>query len=216
MPAAIAQDNRTYPQGFLDFLTRVADNGYRIAGHELTTEGLARFNAALHAVSPASPPLTLDQITVAAQRALARYPDGGQPVFVTSRLASLQRLRDMQVDPGWSADAVLGDCLLALDAYRDAPDALLPTSLPVVGQLDDAVLIDVVLQKVRDQLAEYEDFCRFRQIAADCVRVPVLDTGLTRQQWLEALAQARESRVAPAGARRRYVADPRASLFHIT
>ena len=64
---------------------------------------------------------------------------------------------------------------------------------------------------------DYEDFCRFRRVAAEFAGLSEADTGLTREHWLEAMLQAHSSlaRVDRA-AEDRYVPDPRASLFHIT
>lgn len=209
--------NITYPKGFLDFLTLTPTRGHAIGDYVLKGEGLDCFNAALAALSPESPTLTLDQFATAAQRALDRYPDGRQPAFVGSRLASLERLQALVADPGWDAPDDLPRRLDAVNAYSAHPDRLVPSRLPVVGQLDVAVLVDVLLQIVRDDLAEYEDFCRFRQVAADYARLSVEETGLTRTQWLEALQQASEAPARRYGrARVRYAPDPRASLFHIT
>ncbi len=216
MHAVPPSGSLTYPQGFLEFLTASPRHGYRIGDHELGAAGLERFNAALRSINPESPSLTLDQIAAAAQRALDRYPDGGQPAFVSSRLASLARLQAMVDDIGWDASDELRSGLRVLAEYIADPGGLIPDTLPVVGRLDQAVLIDIILQGVTDELADFEDFCRFRRIAADCTGIAVAETGLNRQQWLEALAHAHgggdHGRRRP---RRRYVADPRASLFHV-
>lgn len=210
------RNSLTYPQGFLDFLTLTPKRGHRIGDYEMQAAGLERFNAALRALSPESPSLTLDQVATAAQRALDRYPDGGQPAFVTSRMTSLSRLELLVVDDGWDADDELRGHLRTVQAYLADKDDLIPDVLPVVGRLDDAVLIDVALQLVREELAEYEDFCRFRQVAADFASLRVEDTGLTRKQWLEALLQSRGGNKGQRFGRTRYAPDPRATLFHVT
>jgi hypothetical protein len=208
-------DSRTYPRGFLDFLTLTPKRGHRIGDYEMQPAGLDRFNAALRALSPESPSLTLDQVATAAQRALDRYPDGGQPAFVGSRLAALARLEALADDPGWGADDELRGHVRTIHAYLSDPQPLIPSDLPVVGRLDDAVLVDVALQLLREELAEYEDFCRFRQVAADFADIPVVETGLGRREWLEAL-QAHRAPPRRQGVRgRRFVPDPRATLFHI-
>ena len=66
--------NITYPKGFLDFLTLTPTRGHAIGDYVLKGEGLDCFNAALAALSPESPTLTLDQFATAAQRALDRGP----------------------------------------------------------------------------------------------------------------------------------------------
>lgn len=205
----------TYPRGFLDFLTQTPERGHRVGDFDMLPAGMERLNAALRALSPESPALTLDQFAAAAQRALDRYPDGSQPAFVTSRLDALRRVAALMDDPGWDAGADLLDCFRTVHDYMEDPAGLLPDDLPVVGRLDDAVLIDVALQLHREELADYEDFCRFRRVAADYASVPVAETGITRDHWMQALGQSR-GRPAERAARRRYAPDPRTTLFHVS
>ncbi len=216
MNAAPLRSSMTYPHGFLDFLTLTPKRGHRIGDYEMQPAGLERFNGALRALSPESPSLTLDQMATAAQRALDRYPDGSTPAFVTSRMASLTRLESLATDAAWGADDDLCGYLRTVHEYIADTDDLIPDELPVVGRLDDAVLVDVTLQLVREDLAEYEDFCRFRQVAADFANVSVEATGLTRAQWIEALMQSRGRKPQRYGHTRSRVApDPRVSLFHV-
>lgn len=211
----------TYPKGFLDFLTLTPTRGHRVGDHELSPVGLERLNAALRALSPESPALTLDQMATAAQRALDRHPDGASSAFVTSRMGALTRLRAMAEDAGWGDEPALSEPSLAerltvIDHYLIDPDVLLPPELPVVGRLDAAVLVDVLLQLVRDDFGEYEEFCRFRQVAADYAGLTLEQSGITRAQWLEALQQARDGGTRRYGrVRAAYAPDPRLSLFHV-
>lgn len=215
MPPA-APGSLTYPHGFLDFLTAPARHGHRVGDYELQPSGLLRFNTALAAISPESPCLSLDQVATAAQRALDRYPDGGTPVFVSSRMASLARLEALAADAGWNASDALRAELAVLQDYLAASDDLIPDHLPVVGRVDDAVLVDVALQRTREELADFEDFCRFRRVAAECSGLEADALGLSREQWLEALEQSHRGRGrGPRRGRARYAPDPRASLFHV-
>ncbi|CAN5672284.1 hypothetical protein BH23PSE2_BH23PSE2_08760 [soil metagenome] len=209
-------DSVTFPNGFLDFLT---DDGrrHRLGDHDIDPIRLQHFNDVLHSISPDSPGLTQDQIVTAGRRLLARHGSGEQSSFITSRLAVLARLEEVVKDQDWEAEPEVAETLAILQRYRKDPNTLLPASVPVVGELDDAVLIDVALQRLRDELTDYEDFCRFRQVAAAFARVPLAETGLTRAHWLEAMAQAgaglgRRDRKA----RPRFAPDPRTTLFHIT
>lgn len=216
MNTTAPRNSITFPHGFLDFLTLTPQRSHTVGGFELEAQGLACFNAALHQLSPHAPALSLEQMTSAAQRALERYPSDAQPAFVQSRLATLARLEALAADPAWQPDQELHRQLQVLHDYREIGHGLLPNELPVIGLLDDAVLIDVSLQLLRDELRDYEDFCRFRQVAADFAAVPLDETGLSREHWLEAMLQAHVSvaRLDGGGAHH-YVPDPRASLFHI-
>jgi hypothetical protein len=214
----IKQDGSiTFPHGFFDFLQVSQGRRHKLGDYELEPERLERFNQALRMLSPEAPSMTMDQIATAGARSLARHPDGGTPSFVQSRMESLARLELMAADEGWGVEPqTRGRIDILLDYRRDRGD-LIPDEVPVIGLLDDALLVDVALQLLRGELADYEDFCRFRKVAAEFSGMQVEETGLTRHHWLEAMwqAQASASRVA-LQATERYVPDTRASLFHIT
>jgi uncharacterized membrane protein YkvA (DUF1232 family) len=217
MNVASIHDSITFPHGFLDFLRISQERHHRIGDYELEPARLERFNQALRELSPEAPKMTFDQIATAAERALARHRDGSTPPFVESRMAALARLEVMVADIGWDAVAEARRQVGVLQAYRRDGNDLIPDDEPVIGLLDDAVLIDVALQMIRGELADYEDFCRFRRVAAEFAGMSEADTGLTRAHWLEAMLQAHSSLArTDAGPRQRYVPDPRASLFHIT
>lgn len=217
MNIASHHDSITFPHGFLDFLRISQARRTSIGGRELQAAGLERFNLALRELSPDAPRMTLDQMATACERALARHADGGTPPFVASRMAALERLEGMAADQAWAACDEVRRQIAVVQGYRNDGDDLIPDDEPVIGLLDDAVLIDVALQLLRGELADYEDFCRFRRVAAEFAGLTEADTGLTRAHWLEAMLQAHNSldRV-HAKPRERYVPDPRASLFHIT
>jgi len=210
-------ESASFPHDFLDFLPISPGRRHHIGDYALDAGRLDTFNRALHALSPEAPALTLDQIATAGERALARQGDGGLPPFVTSRMAALARLEAMAADAGWSSSPELLRQVSVLVGYRREQEDLIPDEQPVVGLLDDAVLVDVALQLLRGELADYEDFCRFRQVAAQFSDLPEAGTGLTRAHWLTAILQAHSSLGLVNGKpRQRYVPDPRTSLFHIT
>ena len=178
----------TFPRGFLDFLS----------------------------VSPGRRHKVGDQIATAAQRALNRHADGSPPPFVQSRMASLMRLERMALDDAWRCSDECRRQVSVIKAYRNQEQDLIPDELPVVGLLDDAVLVDVAMQLLRSELGDYEDFCRFRKVAAEFAGIPQADTGLTRSHWVEAMIQAKQSLGRIEGTdHNRFGPDPRASLFHI-
>lgn len=214
-PLSSSRSSLTFPHGFSDFLKVSPGRRHHAGEHELRAERLARFNQALHDLSPEAPPLTLDQMSSACKRALQHHADGATPPFVQSRMRSLMRLEALVDEPGWEPSAELQRQVRVLQAYRQEDADLIPDELPVVGLLDDAVLVDVALQLLHDELGEYEDFCRFRKVAADFAGIAEADTGLTRSHWQEALQEARTSLVKTGTKVRRYAPNPRDALFHI-
>jgi len=205
----------TFPNGFLDFLKVSPGRRHHVGDYELEPHRLERFNDALHDLSPEAPSMSLDQIASAAKRALQSHPDGGTPPFVLSRMQALMRLEALVEEADFEPSMELCRQVRILQAYRSDDADLIPDHIAVVGLLDDAVLVDVALQLLRDELADYEDFCRFRKIAAEFAGGTEAETGLTRAQWLEALQQAHASLLQVNAVPPRFIPDPRASLFHI-
>ena len=208
----------TFPNGLAGLMATGDTRRRNAGGYQLLPERLPLLNDALHRVSPDSPSVGLDQMATAARRVLERYPMGARPAFVDSRMKAMARLQQLVDDPGWNADADVRERVAAVRAYLDNPDDLLPDHLPSIGLLDDALLVDLALETLRGEIADYEEFCHFRHVAADFAKVDVDDTGVTRAQWQEALQQAQGHHRGwhqHSNRNIRFAPDPRASLFHI-
>lgn len=207
----------TFPNGLGDVIGSQFGRRHNAGGYEVDSARLPLFNDAMRHMDADATPLGTDQFVTAARRVLERYPTGVTPAFVESRMRAWDHLQQLAEDRDWRADT---DVLMRTNALRDYinnPDDVLPDHLPSIGLLDDALLIDVALQNLRGELADYESFCHFRQVAADFAGIDVRETGLGRDEWLEALQQAQRSHHGwgtPAPARFAPV-DPRATLFHI-
>lgn len=207
----------TFPNGLGDVIGSQFGRRHNAGGYELDAARLPLFNDAMRRMDPTATPLGTDQFATAARRVLSRYPTGVTPAFVESRMQAWDHLRQLAADEDWHAAPEVLERTKALSEYIDNPEDVLPDHLPSIGLLDDALLVDVALQNLRSELADYESFCHFRQVAADFAGIDVKDTGLGRQEWLEALQQAQRSHrgwEAPAPERFAPV-DAHAALFHI-
>jgi hypothetical protein len=47
--------------------------------------------------------------------------------------------------------------------YFAEPVDLIPDQVPGVGFLDDAIMVELVVQEIRPELDAYADFCRYRE-----------------------------------------------------
>lgn len=191
--AADAASGLTFPHGFMDFLKISEGRRHRIGDYDLDPARLDRFNDALHALSKEAPPVSMDQIASAGQRALQRHADGSLPSFVQSRMTALARMEQLLRDAAWGCDDESRHKIEVVDEYHHCADDLIPDDLPVVGLLDDALLADVAYQLLRPELLDYDHFCQFRKVATEFAGIPESASGLTRQHWLEAIRQARQS-----------------------
>jgi uncharacterized membrane protein YkvA (DUF1232 family) len=52
--------------------------------------------------------------------------------------------------------------LLATFVYFGDPEDILPDHIPVIGYLDDVIMIELVVRELKHVREAYEDFCDFR------------------------------------------------------
>lgn len=84
------------------------------------------------------------------------------PDFVADRLPQLELLIDMLTDGEWQLPADERDSLLATFVYFGDPEDILPDDVPVIGYLDDVIVIELIMLELKHVREAYEEFCRFR------------------------------------------------------
>lgn len=148
-----------------------------------STPHLDRFNTLALQLNDQMQPLTQDQIAGVARRVLRTHASGGESPFIRSRMRRAAEMRALRDDPAWQPAADLAQSLEALLAYLDDPDSLFHNSLPVIGLLDDALLVDIAMDRLREELSEYADFRRHLHCEAARLGVDVSELVLDRAQW---------------------------------
>ncbi len=88
------------------------------------------------------------------------------PEFVRVRLLKLEQLVDMLRDDEWRLVGPDRARILDALAYFVDPDDLIPDRLPGIGYLDDAIMIELVVEELKHDIKAYEDFCAFRKSRA--------------------------------------------------
>ena len=84
------------------------------------------------------------------------------PDFVAKRLPELDSLIAMLTDDEWRLPATDRDRLLAAFVYFGDPEDILPDDIPVIGYLDDVIILELVTRELVHVREAYDDFCRFR------------------------------------------------------
>lgn len=84
------------------------------------------------------------------------------PAFVTERLLALDTLTRMLEDGDWKLEGAHRARVLQALAYFAEPSDLVPDSIPGLGFLDDAIMVELVVQELRPEIDAYQDFCRYR------------------------------------------------------
>ena len=84
------------------------------------------------------------------------------PDFVAKRIPELESLIRMLGDEDWQLPAEDRERLLATFVYFADPEDILPDDIPVIGYLDDVIIIELVARELMHVREAYDDFCAFR------------------------------------------------------
>jgi uncharacterized membrane protein YkvA (DUF1232 family) len=126
---------------------------------------------------------TAEEILEAAEKTFASSQGQHMPEFVRSRLDSVNNLVAMARDMGWAlSDEDRSRVVSALTYFAD-PEDLIPDNIPVLGFLDDAIMIEVVATVLQPEIEAYADFCLFREQEARRRGADMSNLG--REEWLE-------------------------------
>ena len=125
-----------------------------------------------------------DKIITAAQ-ALLDETRGAEhaPPFISERLDSVESLISMAGDVGFNLPDEDRHRVLAALAYLADPEDSIPDRVPVLGFLDDAIMIELSVRELKHELDAYDDFCDYRQHEASRRGMDPAKVG--RADWLD-------------------------------
>ena len=84
------------------------------------------------------------------------------PDFVRKRIPELESLIRMLNDEEWQLPEADRERLLATFVYFADPEDILPDHIPVIGYLDDVIIIELAVRELHHVRVAYDDFCEFR------------------------------------------------------
>ena len=150
---------------------------------ELSDNDLDHFQEVLRRAHQTAGIKSSREITDAAAALLKDAHASHAPEFITERLAKLDALIGMVHDAGWGLpDEDKVRVLTALTYFADPKDVI-PDNVPVVGYLDDAIMIELCVRELKHEVEAYEDFCSFRKHEAE---ERGLDAAtMDRADWME-------------------------------
>lgn len=159
---------------------------HRIDRFELDPARMQQFNALLARIREDHPTLDRDQVASAARELIDQSADGRVPAPIRDRVRRAGAVDLMLSDPEWDtrAEAALVGAVVVDYLRGNAP--LIPNALPVVGWLDDAVLVETAWPSLADEVRDYLDFCRLRRIEAGLRGEQRTHFGFTREHWQDA------------------------------
>jgi uncharacterized membrane protein YkvA (DUF1232 family) len=133
----------------------------RVGDWSLNNEQVARFDALLHDVHPDAPRVDADRLAQLSRWLLALPPEEAHDVL-DERLARIEQLRELLADPDWDCSEANSMRIHKLLAYLDQTENLIPDRIPLVGKLDDVVLLELAWPALSAEVDEYDDFSRYR------------------------------------------------------
>ena len=130
---------------------------------ELSERDLRFFRGALQKARRAVRDADEHDIVDAVESVLAEIRgEAPLPDFVALRIPQIEALIAMLRDEEWNLPAAARERVLAAFAYFGDPEDLLPDNIPVIGYLDDVIVIELVVRELQHVREAYADFCNYR------------------------------------------------------
>lgn len=174
---------------------------------ELEDKDLKYFRTCIKQARESAEKSTEAEITAKAEGMIAEVRASNVPAFVQQRIDSVQSLVDMTRDEEWDLAAQERKKVIAALAYFADPHDIIPDNVPVLGYIDDAIMIELVVSELKHEIDSFSDFCRYRKDEKARNRNPNLSRdeylGIKRRELHDRMRRRRQSRSSAARGGRR-------------
>ena len=153
---------------------------------ELGDADLQHFIDAMKTAQQEAKNLSAHEITDAASKLLADGKENKLPSFIAERLSKLDSMIAMVNDQGFALPEEDRQRVLACLTYFANPKDLIPDNVPVLGFLDDAIMIELVVRELQHEVEAYDDFVAYRNEEARLRGVDPATLKTERVEWAEA------------------------------
>lgn len=149
---------------------------------ELSDSDLEHFRAMMNTAIENASQYSTEEVLAKARATTAEMENASLPDFVRTRMQSLEKLISALEDKEWQMpDDEKLEILTSL-AYFSEPHDLVPDDIPGLGYVDDAIMIELVIQDLSQDLDAYDQFCSFR---ATEEKRRGADANVNRDSWLQ-------------------------------
>ncbi|KRG44155.1 hypothetical protein ARC78_06265 [Stenotrophomonas pictorum JCM 9942] len=144
-----------------------------------------RFNQLLARLGRTQP-LEADQLATAARSLGSNASSNTAPsACIRQRLQQARLVEQMLQDDDWEPVAEAVSCARCVLGYLHENRQLIPDSVPGVGQLDQAIVIDTAWPQLAGEVANFLDYQRLRRIEAERQGRDYTEIAFSRSLWLE-------------------------------
>ena len=130
---------------------------------ELSDKDLRHFRQVLQKVRKGNSADNEDVILREAQALLIEVRETDAPEYVRGRIAQLGKLIQMLSDKDWRLEGADRKRVLNALAYFADPDDLIPDRIPGLGYLDDAIMVELVVQDLKHEIEAFDAFLAYRK-----------------------------------------------------
>lgn len=168
---------------------------------DLSDADLKHFRGVMRDVRARTKNKTEAEIIEASRALLEEMKDADAPDFVSERMARLHDLIGMLEDDDWALSGKDRERVVSGLAYFAEPEDIIPDKVPVLGYLDDAIMVELVVIELEHELEAYADFCSFRATREE--RFGDDEDPKIREEWIVARRKSLHQRIRRRRARRR-------------
>lgn len=161
---------------------------------EISDTELDHFRSVLGTARERAARKSPQQIAEAARAAIARLREAAPSPFVEKRLNKVSALVGMLEDTEWQLPEPERRRVLDGLAYVAEVHDLVPDDVPVLGLVDDAIMLELVLRELQHELEGYEDFDEFRR-HEQAKPGAGHHAPVSREDWLESKRRALHDRI---------------------
>ncbi|MFK8016088.1 MAG: YkvA family protein [Gammaproteobacteria bacterium] len=130
---------------------------------DLSDKDLRHFRRIMRESRAGAKEMADEEVISAAETLLTSVREQSVSDFVNQRLEKLAVMIDMLRDEEWQIPKKEHARVISALSYFAEEEDLIPDHIPVLGFLDDAIMIELVVRELRHEIEAYEDFCAFRK-----------------------------------------------------
>ena len=129
---------------------------------DLSPKDIRYFRKCLKTVKTGEKATDESIVILAASELMREVAEAEAPEFVRESFRKLELLVRMLEDEEWRLVGADRARVLNVLAYFVDPDDLIPDRIPGIGYLDDAIMVQLVVEELRHEIEAFERFCEYR------------------------------------------------------